>query len=230
MLTKEFIIDHYIDKNKSITQMCSEFSLTKKKFTNLCKKYNIVKDKLLQRKARIRSATYDLASFIKKAEVIHDGKYDYSKSNYVRSNVTFIIICPVHGEFSQKPVAHLQGYGCQICGGSRKLTTADFIDRATKVHNGKYDYSLVRYESAKGKVVIICPVHGEFRQVSIRHLLGSGCPRCSNRITTKDFIKKAMKVHGDKYDYSLVDYKTAYSKVTIICREHGKFEIGRAHV
>ena len=74
MLTKEFIVDHYLGKNKSIAQMCFEFDLTKKKFTNLCRKYGIVKDKLLQREARVRSATYDLVSFIKRAEVVHDGR------------------------------------------------------------------------------------------------------------------------------------------------------------
>jgi hypothetical protein len=91
MLTKESIVDNYIGKNKSIAQMCFEFGLTKKKFTNLCRKYGIVKDKLLQRMARVRSATYDLVSFIKRAEVVHNNKYDYSKSVYVKFNVPIII-------------------------------------------------------------------------------------------------------------------------------------------
>ena len=37
------------------------------------------------------------------------------------------------------------------------------------------------------------------------------------------FIEKAKKVHGDKYDYSKVQYVNAYTKVGIICTEHGEF-------
>ena len=43
------------------------------------------------------------------------------------------------------------------------------------------------------------------------------------RLTTEEFIEKARKVHGDKYDYSKVEYKNKRSKVTIICPKHGEF-------
>lgn len=38
------------------------------------------------------------------------------------------------------------------------------------------------------------------------------------------FFEKANKVHGDKYDYSKVDYISSYDKVTIICTDHGEFD------
>ena len=41
---------------------------------------------------------------------------------------------------------------------------------------------------------------------------------------TKKFIEKAIFIHGDKYDYSLVDYKSSKDKIKIICKEHGIFE------
>lgn len=41
---------------------------------------------------------------------------------------------------------------------------------------------------------------------------------------TFDFIEKAKKVHGDKYDYSLVDYKKSHTKIKILCPIHGEFE------
>jgi len=44
------------------------------------------------------------------------------------------------------------------------------------------------------------------------------------KLNTKEFIQKAKEIHGDKYDYSLVDYKTNKDKVKIICKEHGVFE------
>lgn len=42
-------------------------------------------------------------------------------------------------------------------------------------------------------------------------------------LTTDEFIKKAKEVHGDKYDYSKVNYKGSYVNVCIICPEHGEF-------
>ena len=108
-----------------------------------------------------------------------------------------------------------------------KLTTADFIERARVVHGDKYDYSLVDYKSAHGKVRIICPVHGEFQQQAASHTNGSGCRACSGHlpITTESFIQRAKAIYGDKYDYSEVDYKNNKTKVLVICPEHGRFKI-----
>ena len=46
----------------------------------------------------------------------------------------------------------------------------------------------------------------------------------SKQNTKNIFIEKAMLIHGSKYDYSLVEYKNNYTKVKIICIEHGEFE------
>ena len=109
---------------------------------------------------------------------------------------------------------------------SKKITTEDFIENARKVHSDKYDYSLTNYISAKTKVKIICPVHGVFEQTPCGHLSGRGCKKCSgkNKLTTEEFIDQARKVHGDKYDYSLVNYVNCRTKVKIICPIHGVFE------
>jgi very-short-patch-repair endonuclease len=111
-----------------------------------------------------------------------------------------------------------------------KLTQKQFIEKAVKKHNGFYDYSLVKYINATTKVKIICPNHGEFEQQPNNHLFGQGCILCMGdnvrkaRISnTKEFIKKSKKIHGDRYDYSLVNYKTGRDKVIIICNKHGEF-------
>ena len=88
------------------------------------------------------------------------------------------IMCPVHGEFWQRPMAHLNGYGCARCGGSLRLTKDEFIDRAKVIHKGKYDYSKVEYVNYSTKICIICPEHGEFWQTPNNHLFGGGCPAC----------------------------------------------------
>ena len=77
----------------------------------------------------------------------------------------------------------------------------------------------------KGRVCIICLEHGEFWQLPSNHLRGYCCPVCVNNqsLTTSDFIEKAKKIHGDKYDYSKVEYLNNKTKVCIICPEHGEF-------
>ena len=104
-------------------------------------------------------------------------------------------------------------------------TTEKFIQEATKIHNGKYDYSKSIYTRAKEKICIICPDHGEFWQEANSHLKGHGCPGCSGnkRLTKKEFIEKSIAIHGDKYDYSRVNYINNNTKVEIICPIHGTF-------
>ena len=43
------------------------------------------------------------------------------------------------------------------------------------------------------------------------------------KLTTEEFIAKAKAVHGDKYDYSQVEYVNNHTKVSIICPIHGVF-------
>ena len=103
--------------------------------------------------------------------------------------------------------------------------TNEFILKAKSVHSDKYVYDLVMYINAKTKIKIVCSEHGEFEQTPNKHLSGQGCGKCVGKNkTTQDFINGAIKIHGNKYDYSLVDYKNNYTKVSIICEEHGLFE------
>lgn len=174
--------------------------------------------------------------FIKKAREIHGDRYDYSKVNYVNNHTKVCIICEKHGEFWQKPSAHLSGGNCYKCGKesmgkSQSMTKKEFIERARKIHGEKYDYSKVEYLGANTKVCIICPEHGEFLQTPSAHINGKeGCPVCGNKLknqvsklTTEEFVEKAKKIHGNKYDYSNVEYVDYDTKVKIICPEHGEF-------
>lgn len=115
---------------------------------------------------------------------------------------------------------------------SRKLTTNDFIKRAKGIHGNKYDYSKVKYKNSSTKVTLICPKHGKFEQRPNGHLAGYGCFNCGlektvnfNKSTTNDFIKKAKDIHGNKYDYSKVEYKGNKIKTFIECSKHGIFKM-----
>lgn len=122
----------------------------------------------------------------------------------------------------------------------KRLTTNEFVEKAKLVHGDKYDYSLVEYKNNKSKIKIICPLHGMFTQQPNNHINNKqNCPICSEETLKKfnenqasntiDFIKKSKKIHGDKYDYSSVDYINKKTKVKIICSKHGVFEQKPCH-
>ena len=172
---------------------------------------------------------YTTNEFIEKAKEIHGDIYDYSKFNYIDSKTPGIIICKTHGEFLQSPVSHYASHGCINCidrGKALRYNTLQFIEKAIEVHSNTYDYSQVNYISSQSKVIIICKTHGEFLQRPVNHLQMMGCLKCSGRYqpTTEEFIEQAKEIHGDKYDYSNVIYKTAKEKIIITCKIHGDFE------
>jgi very-short-patch-repair endonuclease len=109
---------------------------------------------------------------------------------------------------------------------TKTYTTEEFIIKAKKIHGNTYNYSKVNYINNRIKITIICPKHGEFIQTPKHHLNGCNCPLCTNnniKLTTEQFILKAKEIHGNKYDYSKVDYVNSNNKVTIICHIHGEF-------
>jgi len=172
------------------------------------------------------SKKFTTEEFIIRVNKKHNNKYDYFLVDYKNIMTKIKIICPKHGEFEQIPNDHLNGFGCSKCSNTYSPTTREFIEKVKKIHNNnKYDYSKVNYEKANEKVIIICPEHGEFEQIPDSHLRGRGCPKCVNKnVTTKEFIKKAKKIHGEKYNYSLVNYINNHLKIKILCPEHGIFE------
>jgi hypothetical protein len=117
--------------------------------------------------------------FIKSANKIHNNRYDYSFVNYVSVDAKVTIVCKIHGAFDQSPYNHLHGANCQKCVGTAKLTTNDFIRRAREKHGNKYDYSLSEYTGCKEKIVIICKIHGNFKQSAQDHIVGKECKLCA---------------------------------------------------
>lgn len=108
---------------------------------------------------------------------------------------------------------------------SKRLTTEEYIIKVKATHGDRYDYSELVYVDCDTKVRVLCKIHGAFQQWPSDHRRGFGCPHCSGkaRHTTKSFIELAKGVHGDLYDYSLVNYKSMNTKVPILCKKHGIF-------
>lgn len=174
--------------------------------------------------------------FIQKAILIHSNKYSYSKVIYKGSKDKICITCPVHGDFYQSPNVHLSGHGCPKCRSINmsnllKSNLEEFIEKAILKHGNKYNYSKFIYVNNWSKGLITCPDHGDFEQIPNSHLSGHGCPKCKieNSINVlksnkQEFTKKAKKVHGDKYNYDKVKYKSANERILITCHKHGDFE------
>lgn len=116
----------------------------------------------------------------------------------------------------------------------KPYTQEEFLEKCKFIHGDKFDYSLVNYINNKTEISLICQKHGVF-SIKPQSLISSrahGCQKCGhetiNRKNTKtqeQFIKDAKQIHGDKYDYSLVEYKKGYISVTIICPNHGPFKL-----
>ena len=176
--------------------------------------------------------------FIKKSILKHgEGTYDYSKVIYQNGKTKVEIICKIHGPFLQAATSHLEGKGCyscghQICVANQRKSREKFIEEAQQIHKNKYTYEKVNYENTSSKVIITCFIHGDFLQSPLSHIQGSGCRSCGyqtigerSRKTTEQYIESAKKIHGEKYDYSTVDYSYSYNKVTITCKHHGEFSL-----
>jgi hypothetical protein len=170
--------------------------------------------------------------FIEESKRLHGEIYEYSHLFYTNNSTKIELICPFHGAFYVRPNDHLsKKVGCNKCynaGISKKTNLGKIIvEKFNKIHNDKYDYSLINYQGTDEKIQIICLIHGIFQQTPHHHLKGLGCQKCGNvyRPTTEEFIKESINIHKNKYDYSKVNYKNNSTKINVICPTHGVFGV-----
>ena len=188
--------------------------------------------------------------FLVRSKAIHKDKYNYKWSIYKNYRTPLKILCPKHGIFMQLPKTHIHSMcGCPKCGeedriiGSigRKKNQPKRIDRIVdttslhryihKLYGIKYDLSKTIYNGKNNPVTIICREHGDLL-VSLRSIADKGiyhlCMKCkydSSRITNEDYVEKAKKLHGDKYEYHLINYTKYRDTVKVICKKHDIFTV-----
>lgn len=215
----------YNGKKSNITLYCKEHGEFTKKANLVLKGYGCPKCTFKKRQDAHRLS---IEKFIRKAREVHGDRYDYSKTEYKSMRDPVTITCRIHGDFQQSPMSHLIGNGCNKCGiesriEKSRLPKEEFIKRSNKVHNNKYDYSLVEYLNIREKVKIICPIHGEFIQEVKLHMEGCGCPKCNSSKLEKEIENilqenhinyiwqyKNKEIFGLKsIDYYLTDYNIA---------------------
>ena len=106
------------------------------------------------------------------------------------------------------------------------FTKDQVIEKFRKVHGDKYNYDKMIYKGLRQKIIITCPIHGDFEQIAYNHQT-CGCKQCyeeSRIITTDRVIKRFKEVHGELYDYSkFTEVKSYLDKIEIICPIHGSF-------
>jgi len=97
-----------------------------------------------------------------------------------------------------------------------------------------YNFDKVNYVNARTKIVISCPIHGDFLALYDSLRKGHGCRICgyatarvSKSYTNNEFIEKVKDtnkdVNGDSYDYSKTNYINRDTNITITCAVHGDF-------
>lgn len=185
--------------------------------------------------------------FVFEANKVHDGLYSYNTFDYKDMHTKGEIYCTKHKlYFQMTPQHHISGQGCPKCryektSKSKSLGTERFVEKAKTIHGDKYDYSKVEYVNYGTNVKLICPKHGEFNILPLNHLFKhkpQGCPKCgiekcavARSFDNNEFIRRARNVHGDRYNYSNVEYYRSDGKLKIICPIHGEFkQIARNHL
>lgn len=115
---------------------------------------------------------------------------------------------------------------------AKRLTTEEFIEKSKQIYGDRFDYSKSEYLTARDKLVIICPLHGEFKILPQHHLRGNiksgGCRKCglsiindNNRFTQENFIDKVKNIKGVTFDKTI--YKNRRSGIIVTCKIHGDY-------
>ncbi len=196
--------------------------------------------------AKCRRATPDWSEFLQLSRAKFGDRYQYVERVIKTLNDDVTLVCPVHGEFTQRIGNHLRGKGCPDCvwdsirkhpkrppkGIAKPISAQEFERLSTELHKGRYAYRQ-DYKGRAKQVGVCCPDHGWFTQLGASHLEGHGCPECgreklfarnaSRAVSYNEFIIRARAVHGDKFEYPEEGYAGVSSMTKIVCPAHGPF-------
>lgn len=123
--------------------------------------------------------------------------YDLTKIVYKTYDSKVELVCKKHGSFFISPAHFLNGKGCRKCGfektaNSRRRDKNSIVEQANNKHGGFYIYDKSEYKDYHTKMIIGCPIHGDFLQSPAKHLSGKGCPECGKLTTGKKAKDRAM--------------------------------------
>lgn len=170
--------------------------------------------------------------FVQELAALHPNLIPLTQYNGDKESV--VVRCVKHNyDFTTKPNTLKHGSGCKFCGRERssdrrRKSVRKLLEELNAVHNSKYEYPHIKeeYRNNKSEITIVCPIHGEFKQKTIKHLQGEGCKLCSHQsfpYTTKTYIQRANEVHHNRYNYDKTTYIDRYTDIVITCPTHGDF-------
>ncbi len=137
-----------------------------------------------------KSTTLTLDEFILKSNKVHNNKYIYDAVVYENSYTKVKIECKIHGIFEQLPPGHTRGLGCNKCAHIYDETQKEiFFNKCREKHDNYYKYDISIYIDGNTHMNIICPKHGEFKQIPSAHIRGQGCPKCACSCYSKGQIE-----------------------------------------
>ena len=135
--------------------------------------------------------------------ILHDYKYDYSNSDFSESKKITSVICPEHGEFKINYDRHFnRKIGCKFCS-CHVRDLESFKKEASKKHEYFYSYDKSVYKNSHTKLIITCPIHGDFVQEASSHLCGKGCPCCC-----ESKLEKEVRIYMEINKINFIRYKT----------------------
>lgn len=237
-MNKRLTTDEFISKAKEVHSEKYDYSRTEYRTSSyaveiICSVHGIFKQKPFghlrgrgcKRCARNRNLTTKI--FIEEADIIHNYRYDYSKTIYVKHKQKVTIICLQHGSWEQDPTSHLMGCGCPACaiielGKAKRLTLNEFIRKSRIVHGEKYNYSQSIYQTGKIPLKIICPIHGEFIQTPQSHLRGRGCQKCGGCSMQHKWLD-SLKIPLENREIKISNFKVDALMDNTIYEFYGNF-------
>lgn len=173
---------------------------------------------------------FNINLFIEEAIKVHKENYLYDKKQEITKKSDKVkIFCKKCLQWFEQDYNHhiKRHHGCPFCNKNERKTTEEFMKDSVNIFGNIYDYNKTKYVNCSTKVCLICHrkdkygnEHGEFWVIPNTHLSKrTGCPKCAGKIklTKEQFIKRVREIHGNKYDYSKVEYINNHTKVCIIC-------------
>ena len=165
--------------------------------------------------------------FIEKSRKIHGhNRYSYDSTIYKSAKEKLDIFCNTCKKiFVQTASDHIQGYGCNHCGGTKRKTFEEFREKAILIHGDRFSYSPDNFKSLREKMEIKCnSCNCLFKQTPKKHLAGDGCPEC--RIDAmgwgrSKFLKFCLKNNGKATLYLIhcFNENESFYKIGITCND-----------
>lgn len=156
--------------------------------------------------------------------------FTYDRSTYTTITSPIIITCPTHGDFQVLPVNAFKGkwHRCLECRKNevKKYDAEQFIAMCKVAHSNKYTYEKTTLQFILDKIIVTCPIHGDFVTRASHHLHSkSGCRKCNAaRRTLDDFLVSANKIHDNRYTYNKTEYTRNHDLGIFTCHKHGDFK------